>query len=114
MKNDKQILKFDPKNWDWYAFLNASKEVKERYYDKAEGLSEDWVTCACGQVCNMLPKVSNLHNIPLDVDARYLGYHFALQIDNKDWENAKITLDKIESRTIFLLQQPNYIDPKTL
>ena len=35
MKN----LKFDPKNWDWYAFLNDSKDVKDKYIDRANYLA---------------------------------------------------------------------------
>ena len=109
MKN----LKFDPKNWDWYAFLNASKEVKEEYNNEAYDLSSDWVTCACGQVCSALPKGKHA-NAPLDNELGDLGVDFCSEIDNKDWGNAKETLNKIEARTIFLLKQPNYIDPKTL
>tara|TARA_R110000737_G_scaffold171943_1_gene197445 strand:+ start:2811 stop:3152 length:342 start_codon:yes stop_codon:yes gene_type:complete len=113
MKNDKQILKFDPKNWDWYAYLDASEEVKEEYNNEAYDLSSDWVTCACGQVCSVLPKGEHA-NAPLDNELGDLGVDFCSEIEIKDWGNAKTTLDKIEKRTIFLLQQLNYTDPKTL
>ena len=113
MKNDKQILKFDPNNWDWYAFLDASEEVKKEYRNEAYDLSSDWVTCACGQVCSVLPK-GEYANVPLDCELGDLGIYFCDLICDEDWKNAKIILDRIEERTIFLLQQPNYIDPKTL
>ena len=113
MKNDKQILKFDPKNWDWYAFLDASKEVKEEYYGEAYDFSGGWVTCACGQLCDALPKGEHA-NAPLDNELGDLGVVFCSEINVKDWDEAKTTLDKIEKRTIFLLKQPNFIDPKTL
>ena len=108
----KEVLKFDPENWDWYAYLNASKEIKENFSDKAEDLSGNWTTCACGQVCDVLPK--NYDKAPTDYEANILGNDFCELIFSQDWENAKNTLDKIEARTIFLLQQPNFIDPKTL
>ena len=108
MKN----LKFDPKNWDWYAFLDASEEIKEEFSEDASELANAWITCACGQVCNVLPK--SLYGAPKDREARYLGIAFNQDIVDEDWDEAKETLNKIEARTIFLLKQPNYIDPKTL
>jgi hypothetical protein len=108
MKN----LKFDPKNWEWYAFLNASEEVKEEFTADASALANAWITCACGQICNVLPKT--FFGSPRDREARYLGLDFNAQIQDENWDEAKITLDEIEARTIFLLKQPNYIDPKTL
>ena len=108
MKN----LKFDPKNWEWYSFLDASKEIKEKYNLEADVRAGNWHTCACGQVCNMLPKKE--YNMPLDDKILDLGIDFCGFIGNEYWNKAKITLDEIEARTIFLLKQPNYIDPKTL
>ena len=107
MKN----LKFDPKNWDWYAFLDASEEVKEEYYSSATVLSKSWARCACGQVCYDLPR--RYDGAPVDLRARHLGYGFNSNIHLENWDAAKITLDKIEARTAFLLQRPNFIDPKT-
>tara|TARA_R110000822_G_scaffold161_2_gene727 strand:- start:706 stop:1032 length:327 start_codon:yes stop_codon:yes gene_type:complete len=108
MKN----LKFDPKNWDWYAFLDASKHIKKKYIIEACNLAGGWTTCACGQLCNVLPK--DCLSAPLDRDAHQLGVDFYNCIEINDWDEAKTTLDKIEKRTIFLLKQPNFIDPKTL
>ena len=109
MKN----LKFDPENWDWYAFLDASKEVKEKYSNEAYDLSSGWVTCACGQVCSVLPKGKH-SNAPLDNELGDLGEDFSSEIEVDQWGSAKVILYKIEARTIFLLKQPNLIDPKTL
>jgi hypothetical protein len=105
-------LKFDPKNWDWYAFLDASEEIKQEYSIEASNEAKGWRTCACGQVCNVLPK--GVSGSPKDRRARYLGLDFNSQIHDENWEEAKKTLDEIEARTIFLLQQPNFIDSKTL
>ena len=106
----KEVLKFDPENWDWYAFLDASEEVKEDYHKEAKYLSDEWATCACGQLCNVLPR--NASNSPKDFVASRLGLLFYENIESKLWKKAKKTMDKIEERTIFLLQQPNFIDPK--
>ena len=108
----KEVLKFDPENWDWYAYLDASKEIKENFFLDAAELAGAWTTCACGQFCDVLPK--NLDSSPEDIDAFELGLQFYECIKQEDWYEAKITLDKIEKRTAFLLNQPNYIDPKTL
>ena len=108
MKN----LKFDPENWDWYAFLDASEEIKKNHIGEAGYLAGVWTTCACGQVCNVLPK--DHLSAPLDIDAHQLGVIFYNCIEINNWDKAKKTLDKIEKRTIFLLKQPNFIDPKTL
>ena len=108
MKN----LKFDPENWDWYAFLDASEEIKEEFSEDAIVFAKSWITCACGQICNVLPKT--VFGSPSDRRARYLGLDFNSQIQDENWDEAKETLDEIEARTIFLLKQPNYIDPKTL
>ena len=58
MKNDKQILRFNPKEWYWYAYIDTSAPVKEKYHDAACVLAEGWTTCACGQLCDVLPKRS--------------------------------------------------------
>ena len=100
MKN----LKFNHRNWDWYAFLNASEEVKKEYYSSAIVLSESWARCACGQVCYDLPRRDD--GAPVDFKARHLGLEFNANIHFEDWGKARKTLDEIEKRTIFLLQQP--------
>ena len=108
MKN----LEFDPENWDWYAFLDASEEIKEEFVEGAIVLAGGWATCACGQVCNVLPR--KIGGSPIDFIASTLGMNFFYEIKQGRWIVAKKTLDKIEARTIFLLKQPNFIDPKTL
>ena len=108
MKN----LKFDPKNWDWYVFLNSSKEIKGKFKEDAIELASGWATCACGQVCDVLPR--ELCGSPIDSIASMLGLNFFYQIQQRRWIVAKKTLDKIEARTTYLLKQPNFIDSKTL
>ena len=31
-------LEFDPNNWNWYAYLDADKEVQLKHYKKAYAL----------------------------------------------------------------------------
>ena len=108
MKNNK--LKFDPKNWDWYAYLDASDEVKESYSVEALDLASSWVTCACGQLCDALPKSFNQR--PADDHLRYLGEVFMDSIESRAYISAKATLDNIEIRTAYLLTLPNFTDDK--
>ena len=95
--------KFNPENWDWYAFLDANEKVKNDFHEQATVKSGNWVTCACGQLCKDLPRESDKDNEPKDMDLTTLGVYFHGNILNKDWLNAKITLNDIEKRTQFLL-----------
>jgi hypothetical protein len=105
--------KVDPYHpeFDWFAFLNQDIEsVSEDYFDEANSLADNWVTCACGQLCKVLPRGSGNH--PMDEELYNLGMDFAYEIDNlrdsrvnKDKLKALETLNKIEARTTLLLEQ---------
>ena len=89
------ILKFNPEKWDWYAFLNADEETKELYEHEAEHKAGNWDTC------EVLPKSFS----PRDSILRNLGTDFYTNLVNYNWVQARITLNSIESRVAFLLQQ---------
>jgi hypothetical protein len=105
--------KVDPyhPDFDWFAFLNQNIElVSEDYFDEANSLANNWVTCACGQLCKVLPRGSG--NCPADDELYDLGMDFAHEIENlrdtrqdEDRLTALETLNKIEARTTLLLQQ---------
>ena len=102
-------LEFDPNNWNWYAYLDADKEVKLKHYKKADVLAASWVTCACGKLCKVLPK-NILDNEPDDEILSNLSLWFNNYIEHKDFFSAKRILDKIEARTSYLLTLPDYIE----
>jgi hypothetical protein len=105
--------KVDPYHvdFDWFAFLNQDIEsVSEDYFDEAKSLADNWVTCACGQLCKVLPRGNR--NSPADDKLYDLGMDFARDINNlkdtrqnKDRLKALETLNKIEARTTLLLEQ---------
>ena len=98
----KNIKKFDPENWDWYAFLASDEKTKVKHAVRARDKSGSWVTCACGQLCSSLPR-SNVSG-PVDSTLNRLGVMFFEDIENECWKLAKHTLDKIEERTSYLLK----------
>jgi hypothetical protein len=105
--------KVDPyhPDFDWFAFLKQDMEsVDVDYFNKANSLADNWVTCACGQLCKVLPKGNG--NSPVDNELYDLGMDFAHEIDNlrytrqnEDRLKALETLNKIEARTTLLLEQ---------
>lgn len=66
-------------------------------------MAQDWVTCACGNVCALIPRRSD--GRPTDEDLYDLGCEFAFSIDHELFSHAKGILAKIESRSAFLLSQ---------
>ncbi|MGK0464816.1 hypothetical protein [Clostridium sp.] len=107
-----KTLKFNPKKWDWYKYLDSSEAIKQKYFTDALSKSCDWVTCACGQLCNLLPKDDC--KVPKDHELANLGVDFCDLIELCEWEEAIKTLDQIEIRTKFLLEQTDFKDPEII
>lgn len=103
--------RFDPENWDWYSFFRMRDSSKEKYAEKADNLAQSWVTCACGQLCSVLPKKCYGGEEPADSKLSKLGNDFAIHIEKKRWSIAKEILNQIEARTNYLLGCKNYKDP---
>jgi hypothetical protein len=121
-------------NFDWLLFLNKPvEEVKQIDVERANRLSGDWPTCACGQLCQLLPRGEGnepednvLYDLGIQFDsimAQYddatFAYHSSIslgktsqQVYNKRVANGKrkkalAIFNKIEKRTIKLLSQLN-------
>lgn len=105
--------KVDPyhPDFDWFAFLKQDMEsISEDSFDEANALADNWVTCACGQLCKVLPRGSG--NCPTDEKLYELGMDFAHAIDDlrhtgldEDRLKALEILNKIEARTTLLLER---------
>ena len=93
--------------FNWYMELDKAikKEPSEDTYLDLRNRSSSWVTCACGQLCNVLPR--NLDSAPVDRQLSDLGLDFADWIYYKNWHKALKILNKIESRTSQLLNEQN-------
>jgi hypothetical protein len=91
--------------FDWNAFL-AQPEHTEAEWSHAFRLAGDWVTCACGNQCAVLPREDD--GEPLDTVLSDLGQDFYMSIAWEDAEGAKRILADIELRTAYLLALPGY------
>lgn len=81
MTEEKHIGSADPfdKNFNWFLFLERSAEdlcQNLADVDAAKSAADNWVTCACGQLCKNLPR-AELGGYPLDDELRHLGLVFA-------------------------------------
>lgn len=86
--------------FDWNEFLNRKRRSKEQWA-MAESLALSWVTCACGNICEIIPRAED--GRPLDTDLNVLGVVFYLMIKDKKIKAAKETLEKIEARSTELI-----------
>lgn len=89
--------------FDWNAFLkNPPEKGSEEHYN-AEVKSEDWVTCACGNLCDIIPRSHT--GCPIDNQLEILGGNFYIDITLGDWQKAKEMLVKIENRSAELIKE---------
>jgi hypothetical protein len=93
--------------FDWNEFLNK-EEMANDEWAHAEDLSSSWVTCACGNMCDVIPREKG--GRPLDINLDVYGMNFSDAIENKDKEEAKRILVLIELRSQYLIN--NYYPNK--
>lgn len=87
--------------FDWN---KALANPPDQYTDEHQDLklqADDWVTCACGNQCAIIPRYSA--GGPRDDTLRHLGLKFSDNIYDADWPAAKQTLSLIESRATLLI-----------
>ena len=103
-------------NFNWVLFLSTPKMWGAENLEKAEILSNGWVTCACGQLCLSLPREED--GSPFDKNLYDLGIGFnaniiemrnivngrGLQRLSEAARKALDTLYRIEKRTTDLLK----------
>lgn len=101
------------KPFDWNKFLNKVKYSRKEL-DEAYASSGDWVTCACGTQCSIIPRWEE--GTPKDSYLKNFGYTFSSYIyhmsqfkqDNpafgKAKEDAKLILELIENRSKYLIE----------
>jgi len=90
--------------------------LEERYQLSAQVLSElsgDWVTCACGNLCDAIPRRddnagwgrSGLKGEPVDFRLAHMGLQFSYQVRTEQYALAISTLREIEERAVEILEQ---------
>jgi hypothetical protein len=101
--------------FDWRAFLRNPPLRSSEEHDAAYMRANQWVTCACGNQCSIIPRHSEedehrhgypiMEGAPVDKLLRDLGYNFACQIEGADWSEARKTLAAIEHRSAELIAE---------
>jgi hypothetical protein len=85
-------------SFDWNKFLeNPPEKGSEEHLDACD-LAEAWVTCACGNLCDIIPR-SPLGGCPIDDELESLGIAFNHSIQDARYYVAKEILAKIERRS---------------
>lgn len=97
------------KPFDW------NRELDELIAGRSGSLTDDrrldmafhWVTCACGNQCAIIPRLSIEHNpgAPEDNQLAHLGMRFHDDITCRAWLGAKQTLARIEARSAILIAE---------
>lgn len=91
------------KPFDWWAALNDPPEAGSIEHGDLCDLSEEWVTCACGNQCDIIPR-DNV-GAPYDYRLDILGRNFHGCVKVANWQSAKATLSKIEARSAELIAE---------
>ena len=89
-------------SFDWNAFLdNPPEKGSEEHLDACD-LSQDWITCACGNLCDIIPRC--ILDRPVDGKLQRLGIAFYNKIKDAEYDLAKETLVKIENRSLEIIE----------
>ena len=90
-------------SFDWNAFLdNPPEKGSEEHLDACD-LSQDWITCACGNLCDIIPRSPS--GRPKDYRLQMFGGMFYREIKDGQWQQAKSTLLTIEKRSAELIAE---------
>jgi hypothetical protein len=82
--------------FNWNKALDNPPESGSITHENMCKMAESWVTCACGNICTELPRLSN--GAPQDDILRGLGGMFTSAVKLCNWDCARTLLDEIESR----------------
>jgi len=89
--------------FDWRKALENPPEIDTPEHDELISLSEKWVTCACGNLCDAIPRDED--GTPNDLILKNLGVNFDHCVENCEWEIAKEILKLIEKRSSEILKE---------
>ena len=90
------------KPFNWFEVLDNS-QGKTIDWRELYNLSKRWVTCACGNLCDVIPRIEG--GMPFDPRLQRLGMRFNDAIYNADRKEALIVLREIENRSIELIKE---------
>jgi hypothetical protein len=96
------------KPFDWNSFLDKAiaGKVGAKALASAVVRSKSWVTCACGNMCDLIPRkeVGFTQGCPLDDTLASLGVDFFDHVKDGRYKSAKKTLAAIERRSAKLIK----------
>ena len=101
--------------FNWNKFLaKRPSNYTQRQRNDAETKAGEWVTCACGNQCSIIPR-DDSDGEPQDPVLYKLGMEFSTDVSNANdnldvgdsdtYKHARRTLAKIEKRSAFLIKQ---------
>lgn len=93
----------EQETFDWKEFLANDGITHRDTWAEALDKAGEWVTCACGVQCAIIPRSAS--GRPYDPYLKALGNHFAQAIREKDKATAREILEKIEIRSASLIKQ---------
>jgi hypothetical protein len=100
-------------SFDWNKFLeNAIRRKSPMDSDTLDDVidrSQNWVTCACGNQCSIIPRHKDDDyeddDAPIDEELNQLGVQFYECVKDQYWVEAKMTLKDIEARSATLIHE---------
>lgn len=101
-------------NWNLELKLKINKSDRGRSSNYLAELAKDWITCATGNQCAIIPR--SAIGRPEDVELEDLGMMFYQTVRNEEWKEAEKILHEIEGRSLYLIRnvftyQPMIIAP---
>jgi len=87
---------------NWFVELNKPDNIID--WDKLKKLASNWVTCACGNQCSIIPRKS-MSGKPHDATLSGLGDKFFNTVFDCDRGSAMYILSQIEIRSIELIEE---------
>lgn len=88
--------------FDWKATLKKEK-IGDAEWIELSLKAGEWVTCACGNQCAIIPRGRN--GDPIDQELRELGYSFFMSIDRRRKKDSLMILAAIEQRSAELIAE---------
>lgn len=101
-KNITYAEKRHSRSFDWNEFLKKKTKTPAEI-GMAIIYASNWISCACGNQCYIIPRHSN--GTPIDEKLFKLGVNFYISVKKEDWKKAKSRLAAIEKRSTTLINQ---------
>lgn len=89
-------------SFNWVKALKA-KNISDGDWIEMNSRAGEWVTCACGNQCNIIPRT--VWGVPYDSTLERLGLEFFHTIQEKNSTAALSVLEQIEIRSAQLIEE---------